>query len=117
MNSCCKAILGNASKRMASHVAAERISAPSSRMRRSLVLTRWSLPAVVLVLLPKCPACLAAYIAVGTGVSLSVTTSSYLRGLLLGVAIAAIVLNVPWLTRRARKTKSSPWPYTRARAA
>ena len=59
----------------------------------------WSLPALILVLLPKCPACLAAYIALGTGVSLSVATSSYLRMSLIVVCIMAIILNVLLLFR------------------
>jgi hypothetical protein len=76
---------------------------PSPRVRRSITLTRWSLPAVILVLLPKCPACLAAYIALGTGVSLTVTASAHLRIVLIFISAAAIVLNVLWLVRRNRR--------------
>ena len=94
MNSCCQLIFNNASNAIPLRAPAEETSTPSSRVWRSLTLTRWSLPAVVLVLLPKCPACLAAYIAIGTGVSFSVATSSYLLVVLLGLAIAAIILNV-----------------------
>ncbi len=83
------------------------LPAPSSRVRRGLVFTRWSLPAVILVLLPKCPACLAAYIALGTGVSLSVATSSYLRMLLITVCVAAIIVNVLWLMRKLRNVRSA----------
>jgi hypothetical protein len=108
MNSCCQLVFsgaGNAGNRMPTRAAADRVSAPSSRVRRSLAVTRWSLPAVVLVLLPKCPACLAAYIALGTGVSLSLASSSYLRVSLLGVCIAAIILNVLWLMRKIRSKR------------
>jgi hypothetical protein len=102
MSFCCRTTFSfsNASNRMPPRAPAERISAPSGRGRRYLSFTRWSLPAVVLVLLPKCPACLAAYIALGTGVSLSFAASSYLRALLLGVSVAAIILNVLWLMRK-----------------
>jgi hypothetical protein len=87
---------------------ADGIFAPSSRVRRSsLTLTRLSLPALVLVFLPKCPACLAAYIAMGTGVSLSVATSSYLRMMLILICIAALIFNVLWLIRKLSTLRSA----------
>jgi len=59
---------------------------------RSVKFARWSLPALVLALLPKCPACLAAYVALGTGISLSVAAASLLRTSLIGVCAAMLVL-------------------------
>lgn len=70
------------------------------------MLTQWPLPALALILLlPKCPVCLAGYIALWTGLSLSVAASSYLRWSLLGLSIAAIALNVVTLVLRLASRK------------
>jgi hypothetical protein len=50
-----------------------------------------SLPALILALLPKCPACLAAYVALGTGISLSVAAASVLRTTVIGICVATLV--------------------------
>lgn len=49
-----------------------------------------SLPTIILALLPKCPACLAAYLALGTGISLSVAAASALRTLLIVSCVVAL---------------------------
>jgi hypothetical protein len=58
---------------------------------RSLKAARWSVPTLILALLPKCPACLAAYVVLGTGISLSVAAASFLKTLLIGVCVATLV--------------------------
>ena len=52
---------------------------PRSFTRRTLDLTAKIVPVAVLAVLPKCPACLAAYVALGTGIGLSLTAATYIR--------------------------------------
>lgn len=58
--------------------------------RRGRELVAWALPSAGLVL-PKCPACLAAYLALWTGLGLSLSTATYLRWAMLFVCIGALL--------------------------
>lgn len=61
-----------------------------SRARRRLEAASSVAPAAILVFLPKCPACLAAYLAVATGAGVSITTAAYLRTSLLVLCVASL---------------------------
>jgi hypothetical protein len=57
----------------------------------------WILPSAILVLMPKCPVCLAAYIALGAGVGLSLPSAENLRVgalALSGAVLSALVIRV-----------------------
>ncbi len=79
-------------------------TSPSPRpgaITRAVRALRWIAPGVGLALIPKCPACLAAYLALGTGMAVSLNAAEALRvGLFLicGGALAVLIF------RKARQT-------------
>jgi hypothetical protein len=52
---------------------------PHSAASRFRAAARWIIPSGILALLPKCPACLAAYFAIGGGLGISLSAATYLR--------------------------------------
>ena len=73
--------------------------------RRGGAIARWVVPGAVLALLPKCPACVAGYVAVATGVSLPFAAASFLRILILIVCTAALLFAA---ARQVRRILNSP---------
>jgi hypothetical protein len=60
-------------------------------VRRVRRFSSWVLPSVILVMVPKCPVCLAAYVAIFTGVSLSLATATCLRWAILLVGVVSLL--------------------------
>ena len=78
--------------------AAEKAARPSSALQRVRELAKWAGPGAVLFLMPKCPACVAAYVAVATGLGISFSAAAQLRLTILALCIACLA----WmLARRA----------------
>ena len=67
----------------------------------------WSSPVAILVLVPKCPACLAAHVAIWTGLGLSLSTATYLRWVLLLLCIASLLFLIAERLDRIRAIFSS----------
>ncbi|HEX5154876.1 MAG TPA: hypothetical protein VFW07_25700 [Parafilimonas sp.] len=76
-------------------------------LKKKKVITRYVefvkmlTPAVIFAIIPKCPVCLAGYIALGTGLGLSITTATYVRIILIILCILSLLYFVIKHVRRA----------------
>lgn len=69
-------------------------------------LIEWAIPVVVLALIPKCPACVAGYVLLATGVGLSLPVASAVRWGLIALSIVALVYLAVRAARRALRQNS-----------
>lgn len=75
----------------------------SGRTRRVAALFKLALPIAALILIPKCPACVAAYALLFTGVSLSIPAAAAVRWTLIALSIAALARLLTRVTHQAAR--------------
>jgi hypothetical protein len=87
------------------------VGGPASRRlaRRLSTAAASILPGAVLVLLPKCPLCLAAWLTVATGVGFSAAAAAWVRGSVAVFWAASVALAVAPITRRRVFGRASPY--------
>ena len=69
--------------------------------RRVANFVEWALPITTLALIPKCPACVAAYVLLFTGVGLSFPAAAAVRWALIVLSFAALGYLLVRAVRRA----------------
>jgi hypothetical protein len=71
-------------------------------------LAGWLLPGGLLVLMPKCPVCLAAYVAIFTGAGLSMAVAQGLRAVVIaGFVVLLLVFGRAVFARKVRSERAA----------
>jgi hypothetical protein len=77
----------------------------TSLRRRGLEFAGWLIPGALLAIFPKCPLCVAGYVALFTGLGISLTVAAYLRWSLFALCLAALALMAARLVARRLRSR------------
>jgi hypothetical protein len=81
---------------------------PTGLLRRAWRSIQWLFPATLLVLMPKCPLCMAAYFALFTGIGVSVSTARWIQILMLVFCLTSLAYLAVRLRHRRSKARGFP---------
>src|SRR5688572_11499218 len=95
---CCDSVASRARGLTAKH--ANRDGARPAFVRRCVEIAEWAMPGAALALLPKCPGCVAAYVAIWTGIGISAPTATYVR---IGLVVLCVASLSYLAARQARR--------------
>jgi len=73
-------------------------------LERLLRIAGWVVPSAILALIPKCPVCVSAYVAAWSGIGLSVSAATNLRGCLqiFSAGLLAFLAARSWMRRHTK---------------
>jgi hypothetical protein len=100
VNGCCKVVADQPGRETTEKRIFNSNPPKPTVLRRFLENAGWIVPGAILALLPKCPACVATYVMIGTGVGLSLSATTYLRALLVVLCVASLLYLVGRRMRR-----------------
>jgi hypothetical protein len=80
--------------------------ASGSRWSRGGEVVGWLMPTAMLALMPKCPVCVAGYVALATGIGISLPTAATLRVMLVMLCVVSLAFLV---MRRLAKLRRTVW--------
>lgn len=103
---CCHVTAADAGRKTFAAQSAGNDVSSSLFIRRCRSAAGWMIPSAILALLPKCPLCLAAYLALVTGVGFSMSTLIYLRTAIVVLCVASLVYLTNRSIRRIRQLRT-----------
>jgi threonine/homoserine/homoserine lactone efflux protein len=91
---------------MTAHCCAQRGGLPPLARRLSEAAASM-LPGLGLVLLPKCPLCLAAWLTIATGVAVSAAVAAWIHGLIVAFGVAVVAFVAVQMIRRRERARET----------